>query len=331
MRDQLNSWVRRVVAFDTNAYRSLAFRASPEEARWKARVLVERERTHGIQALTYPTVLWELMAHLDSPTDPSYGVAKAAVVAAVEHTSVPIGDVKHPAIWLSPDLQLCRSLWDVTPKKLLETDDLLRGIAARVAQDPSEAALDRIRQDLVAVSHKVKDAERDFAMSMQQHLMANLEAEACARGSRPSRKDLLRAYVGNLGTERAREAVALAHVLRAMSYTEVTETPEETQQKARWVADKFRVAVTLYTEVVGKITRSDWDLTTGKGPNYLWDLQVAFLVGNEHSVEGRPATIVTDDEDIVGAAATSGARSVIMSYQEYRQSISSSTTAPDVA
>lgn len=159
MTAELPTWVERVVAFDTNAYRALASTAEPEDARRRAQALVRAERNQGIQALAYPTVLWELMAHLGSVTDPSYGVAKAALVAAVEHTSMPIGERDHPAIWISPDLQLCRSLWDVAPKTPLDTDDLLRGIAARVAEDPSELALDKIRPDLAMLGREVHEAE----------------------------------------------------------------------------------------------------------------------------------------------------------------------------
>lgn len=331
MTGQLPTRIRRVVAFDTNAYRALASVAQPEEARRRARALVQAERKRGIQALAYPTVLGELIAHLGSADDPSYRTAKAALVAAVEHASVTVGDQNHHAIWVSPDIQLCKSLWGLTPKELLDSDDLLRGIAARVAHDPSEPALDQIRQDLATVARKFAAAEARFAVSMQEHLIDRIEADARARGWTASRKELLRAYVANLSTERAREAVAMAHVLRAMSYAKVNESPSGLREKAKWVADKFPVAIALYTDLVRKIAQSGWDPATGKGPNSLWDLQVAFLLGPEHSIQRRPVTVVTADRDIYCAAVASGVGTVVMDYQQYRRSLRPRSPMPDGA
>lgn len=239
-----------------------------------------------------------------------------------------LNGAKHPAIWVSPDLQLCRSLWQVTPDELVHTDDLLRAIAARVADDPSESGLDTFRQDLVAVARRVEESEKRFATSMQQHLMANMLDDARARGSDASRKELLRTFVQYLDTPLAREAVGTAHVLRALSYTDIDQSKEEIQDKAKWVAEKFAVAVTLYIDIVRKITKSNWDLTTGKGPNYLWDLQVAFLIGEEHLIDRRPASIVTSDDDIVRAATSRGMGSLILSYRAYRTCLRQGSLTP---
>jgi len=206
-------------------------------------------------------------------------------------------------------------LWRSTP------DDLIRAVAMRVAEDPSGSRLDAIRQDLTTISRKLADAETLFAISMQQHLMSNFQNEAQLRGSTATKKELLEALRTYLETDLARVTVALAHVLRASLYAGASDSGTEIQQKARFVAEKFAVAIQLYIDIVRKIAESDWDLTTGKGPNYLWDLQVAFLIGEDHTVLGRPASIVTSDNDIIEAARVRRMGETVHSFAVYRKSL----------
>jgi hypothetical protein len=318
---QLEKWTQQVVAFDTNAYRALVGTATPEQARLRAKRLAEAERKKGIQALAYPTVIWELIAHLASPEDSSYDVSRAAVAAVVEHTAVVFEGQKVLALWASPDLQLCSGLWDVVPTNLLMTDDLIRAAAMRVSEDPSESGLNTIRKDLTTLARKLTDAETSFAVSMQQHLMSNVQKEANLAGSTATTKELRTALCTYLDTDLAHEAVALAHVLRASSYCPTSDSRAEIERKARFVAQKFPVAIQLYIDIVKKIAESNWDLTTGKGPNYLWDLQVAFLIGDDHTVLGRPTSVVTSDRDIIEAARSRKMGNAVQNLAEYRKSL----------
>src|SRR5690606_34730708 len=110
---------------------------------------------------------------------------------------------------------------------------------------------------------------------------------------------------------------------RASSH--LTEPPLEpdVDGMARYIARNFAVAIELYVRLTRKIAESNWDLTKGKGANYLWDLQVAFLVGPNHTFQDRPAVVVTSDKAIRKAAEAGGVADLILDYGMYRQSLDS--------
>lgn len=319
MSIELGEWVRTVIAFDTNAYRTIAHGASPEEAVGRAERLVRAERACGIQAMASPVVLLELLAHLGDPTDPSHEVCKSAVCAAVRHCRMPIDDnAYHVAIRPSTDLQLCISLWDIWPEPLLKNDDMIRAIALRVSEDPSDAALDYIRPDLMMVREELQKTEAAFAEGTNAYLMPAIEASAKELGLDVDTTELRKASLEYLDTAKARELVAEAHVLRAMDHTSIEETAEGLAEKAKLVADGFEVGIRLYVHLMKKILVSHWDLTKGKGANLLWDMQVAFLIGKHQALQGRPLLVVSGDRAIVDAAVDAGVGDAVLSYEAYR-------------
>ena len=324
MTIEIEQWATRVVAFDTNAYRALAYNADPVEAVGRTERLLEVERAEGIRPLASTVVLMELLAHLGDPEDPSYDVCKSAICAAVRHCRMnsDSGDY-HVAIRPGTDLQLCIALWGLWPGTLLHNDDMIRAIALRIGEDPSEDAMQQLRPDLEMVSRVMAETERTFAESTRAYLMPQIEASATELGLTTDRGDLRTDSLAYLETEQARELVAEAFVLRARDHTSVRETAEETRERARFVAKEFEAGIRLYVAMMKKILVSNWDLTKGgKGANLLWDMQVAFLVGKGHAVQGRSVFLVSGDRAIVDAAHEAGLGEDVMSFDVYREHFS---------
>src|SRR5260370_37431885 len=67
--DQIPAGMKRVIIFDTNAYRVLTAKTSLADCRAKAVRLRQAEQAMGVLVLASPTVIWELIAHLDDPHD----------------------------------------------------------------------------------------------------------------------------------------------------------------------------------------------------------------------------------------------------------------------
>lgn len=316
---KLPDWVDQIVVFDTNAYRELAGGGDIETAFRRVEELRGEERRAGIQPLASPTVLMELIAHLADPADPSYRPAKAALTAAGVHCMMSEGGSSHVAIAPSPDLQLCHTLWGRWPDDLQKMDNTIRGVAQAVADGPSDENLETFREDLMLSAEAVDRAEQAFAMSMRQHLIKNLRAELDEATKGATRKEVLDAFRKYLDSDRARRMVAEAHVRRAMSHLgDITDSDEEIGRKGERIERWFSVAIELYVRIVRKIAESNWDLTAGKGGNYLWDLQVAFLVGKEHEIQGRRTLVVSADKEIIAAAADAGVTDVVQPYEDYR-------------
>lgn len=322
MAIDFSSDIEGVRVFDTNSYRRLAHNASPEEAVQRATDLVAAERRNHIQAIASPVVLLELLAHLGDPVDPSYTNCKAAVCAVERHCRMPF-DVggTHIALAPSTDLQLCISLAGEWPEVLVRNDDLIRAIVLRVSEDPSEEALEEFREDLQEVAVLAAETERTFSEGTKRYLMENVEESARQLGFDGERATLRRAFLDYLDTPQAFEQTAEAHVLRAQDSLSLEDTPEVLGEKARFVADGFAVGIRLYLQLVRKIVESNWDLTQGKGANLLWDMQVAFLIGRDHTFAGRPCAVVTGDRAIIAAAAAARLRDTILDYGDYRSQL----------
>lgn len=323
--ENLPEGVQSVVLFDTNAYRALAGGGDAQQALTRVERLRAEEERRGIQPLACPTVLMELIAHLGDPADPSYRTAKAALIAAAFHCTMSDGNATYVAIAPSPDLQLCHTLWDRWPDDLLQVDNTIRGLAQAVADDPSEEGLDRIRDDLKLAAETVERAEQIFVEGMRQHLIENLRAELREVAEAATRKEVLSAYRAFLDSDLSRSRVAEVHVRRAMSYLDaVNDSDEEIARKAERVADFFSVTIELYVIVARGIAEDDWDLSKGKGGNYLWDLQVTFLIGSEHTIQGRPMRVVSADKRIIEAAEEARVTELVQPYQKYRGELAAS-------
>jgi hypothetical protein len=320
---QLPANVSRVAVFDTNAYRQLVGGADPTEAKQRAARLASYEARSQTQALASPTVLFELLAHLADPTAPDYRSALLAVIAAFTHCQM-CSDNGGTAIAVcaSADLQLCMSLFRVRPDALIGGDDLIGAMTKRVAEDPTEDHLDAIRTDLRKVRDICRRQETEFAHDMQRHLMDQMEKSCRARGASQPRKELLTGFRDYLATELSSEVVAMAHVLRAASHAGQELADQELKKMSRWLMAKFPVPISMYKQICRKIAESNWDLTQGKGANLLWDLQVSFSIGDEHTVLGRPTIVVTRDKEIVTAAVACGVESRVLDLDTYRTSLS---------
>lgn len=316
---ELPDGTKRVVLLDTNGYRRLAKGATPTEARSRAESLVAYERSAGVVALGSSTVLMELLVHLADPDDPVHADALASVVAAATHCMMSDGSATHIAICPNPDLQLCHSLWGEWPDELLTLDNVVRELAWRVAQNPTTEQLEASRPDLRVLAEEVRQSEKRFTEGMKIHLIDHVRNGLKEEHAGASRKAVLNEYRERLASEQVRRTVAEAHVRRAMSYLSRADDDTEIAQKAAFVETNFGVAIALYTDLARTIAESNVDLDNKRASNHLWDLQLAFLVGNQHMIAGRPMTLVSSDGNIVKAAERMNVQDAVISYDAYRR------------
>ena len=294
---QITRAVDRLVVFDAPAYRRLVGRRHTPKATELFEATAEDERRVGIQPIAYSTVLLELLAPLADPDADDYENAKAAAVAAVRHCRIPTkAGGRDVAVWASSGLQLCLSLFHRWPDELLETDDRVRALAERLDEEPSEKMLDAHRDDLRTVARRLGAWRESFAASLKEHVEKPLSAES----------------------------VAQAHVRRAASHVSDEVSDVELTRMASWLARKFDVAVAMYRQIVEDTREGGGTLTSDRAADLLWNLQVAFLVGETHKLEGKPAVVVSGDDDIVKAAKTCGLGSKVipaLRYDDYREAV----------
>jgi hypothetical protein len=305
--------------FDTNAYRQLARNASTAQARSRAADLLDDEAVCQVQALVSPVVLLELLAHLADPSDPACGDAKAAIVLAFDHCAELVGSERHMRLFVDPDAQLARALYQRVPAEIAGGNDLIRAVAKRVAENPEEEALEQIRADLRTVADVVATAEAEFVDAVREHVVLGFNPEAKDWNPFPTDSELRRSFLNYLDSDLASFAIARMHVLRCQRLVGVSESVEEIDQKAHWVLHNFPVAIQFYKHLTRKIAESGYDLSGIDGGNNYWDMSVAFCVTRANTVEGRTLRLVTGDRALVRAAVSAGAGEAVLVYQLYRE------------
>ncbi len=86
---QLPAATKRVIIFDTNAYRVLAHGMTLNDARVKALQLRRCEQSAGVFIVASPVTVWELITHLADPADPALPHCLNALVMLGEHALSP--------------------------------------------------------------------------------------------------------------------------------------------------------------------------------------------------------------------------------------------------
>ncbi|HJY63398.1 MAG TPA: hypothetical protein VJ455_04515, partial [Ignavibacteria bacterium] len=71
-----------------------------------------------------------------------------------------------------------------------------------------------------------------------------------------------------------------------------------------------------------KIIESGLDFTKNRNKNFFWDLDIAFLVGDNIYSKNEKIILVTNDRDILKAARETGCANSIMSLKDYNNFIS---------
>lgn len=294
---QITREVDRLVVFDAPAYGRLVGRRHTPKATELFDGIAREERKLGLQPIASTTVLLDLFAPLADPDADDYENRKAAALAAVRHCRIPKkSGGEDVAVWASSGLQLCLSLFHKWPEELLATDDRVRSVVERIADDPSEETLDACRDDLRTIRDRTRKWRDSFAESLKEHIDTPLSAET----------------------------VAQAHVRRAESHVADELSDAELRRKSDWLARKFAVTVSMYRQIVEEAREEERTLTSERTASLLWNLQVLFLIGEVHKLDGKPATVVSGDDEIVAAARSCGLGAKLISvlrYEDFRERV----------
>jgi hypothetical protein len=139
---------RKVVIFDTNAYRVFTFGWSLNEARAKAINLRQVEDQFGYAALAHPTVVWELLTHLVDSSNPAYSHCLKALVALREHTVT--RENTNGGICLIADAlsTVCRELFGRLPPGYEQGLQNLGSVVNHIAKYASDLSDPLLRQNI---------------------------------------------------------------------------------------------------------------------------------------------------------------------------------------
>lgn len=286
----LPSGTKKVVIFDTNAYRMLGSR--------NVQALRQRELASGVLALAHPVVMLELSAHLADKNDHNYKPCMSALAALAEHAKKP--DASGLCYCPEPRTEMCHQLFGTMPPGDEQRVRDMGVLAVYVGKSYPDIDNPQMLESFKRCADQVKRLEAQWTDWMKRQLASG-------------------------GTSLARsweDALALFTVAICAGVVGVQLKPAEILGKAKVVRDVFPVPLRLMSALLQKLTPSSPpNLDNPKWGNYIWDFLVCFSVGNSHAIDDAKIFLVTGDGEIEKASVAAGCGDRVVSLQNHMKSV----------
>lgn len=318
--------VKRVVIFDTNAYRNLTFSLSLAESKAKAVKLREHEKKAGVAILAHPIAIWELLAHLVDATDPAYTHCLNAITALGEHAasrSRMDGGVNIIADALST---VCRELFGRLPPGYEQGLQNLGSLVTYITKHAPDISHPIAQQNIQKLGLGMQAKEKAWIIGMQStlgHFSPEVVKEVFEVGSATD-NDALRKAREYFGSETFFKGwSAFIVVSNALDVGIADLTQQQIDSKAEMVRKLFPVPFKLMSALLQKLASpkpANIANARAKRWNFIWDSMISFSVG-PGTIEGAPVFLVTGDKEIIAAAQDAGHGDRVLLLDDYLKAV----------
>ncbi len=316
------SGTKRIIIFDTNAYRYFTTGCDWEATKAKTAKLREAEKAAGVMALANPFVIWELVGHLADQTDPHYTACLNALASLATHTWDDKGGLRRIE---DGETAVCRQLFQVKPPKAGQNTNNLSLLAAHVRDFGPVITDQNALTNFQVFAAKLAEYEARWLAEMQTVL------DTFSPG-------LAKAWIGGNSDQETRKNVQkfftsqqymdLWAVAKITSFAEVAGikiSSDDLKPKVELMKKVFPVPFHLMKTALKNWTGSkDFILSNPKRSraNFVWDTALCFSIGNHHQVGDASITFITNDGAIKTAATDANCSARVMTIDEYLTSIS---------
>lgn len=298
-----------LVVFDTNLYRKLGADVFDE--------LRDRERNLSIQAAGSYYVAMELLAHLADDQDPQFAISHNSLRRLWQHTKTYDGSRYVTNLMEPAESQVSHVLFRAGPKDPRDDSASLGGFVGQIANTERADLPGRFEEPLCECRDLVQSREEQFTQSLFDRVVRTLVPEATdwfsVTQDSPIRSTLLESISAGDGLSRIAEGT----VRRIADDLGIELSQEELAEKVAVVKQAFPVPIHLFNGLVRNIVENGLDMTKQKRANSLWDFHIAFSTGTGANLDGMPIWLVTNDGEILKAAATAGATQNVKPFDEY--------------
>lgn len=304
--------MKKAIIFDTNAYRTLAGD--------KILLLREHEQKAGHFVLASPVVIWELLTHLATESDPDYHRCMSALVALGKHAETRPPSNGGISIFADHESTVCRELFGGCPPNHEEGFRNLGSLVTYVVNNAPSIIDSRARLNIEAIAKTVAAKEREWLAQMTVVLNSCHPRAACVFLGEGSDADILAKMRSFFSSEVFMDAWAMFIVASHARLLGVDIPNDEFHEKCRIVREVFPVPFFLMSALLQKIALPEpLDLANPKRKrwNFIWDSMLAFSIGSNHEVDGRPIYLVTGDREIRAAAEAAQCGARILSLDDY--------------
>lgn len=307
--------------FDSNAYRKLVNSIPQTSVRSTIAGIVARQAYLHYVSYANIFVTAELLTHLSDPTDPSFDVCRKAVIAVWSHCMNSNGTSL--MFMPDPEMQFAKDFYGVEDPCHRQLYENIGQICRYIYDNDADDDLGSIRSELTKIKQVVDKTEDQFINDVFSCVVRSINPIATNWQIFESDNAEKRRLLNYLDSSDSSIVLAAAQVERFRSVAKVEDVPDGILEKAQLIAARFPTALMLYKEILRRIVKTGCDLTKKSRANWIWDMQIGFLVGGD--IRGKVLALVTDDRDILRSAVASGTRKSVLKLSEFHKLLNTST------
>jgi hypothetical protein len=302
--------INRIYVFDTNAYREGFFFRSRRGIHRRVQRIRTAEASKGIRPLASPIVIWEMIAHVAEPTSRGYRNCVEGITALVAHTRVQ--DVPNSPIALTafPEALICSAFFNMRPPIPATNAESLNQLAYYVYLNAPKLNNADAQRGFRAWEAKMVKHENDWKNDVRALIAAFDPSLVKPLIGGTTDKDVRRRIAKYFQSQGFQDGWAGSEIDKYAALLAITVSPTD---HTRYAADfKASFGAPFRMLVAHLLAFMDPDINLEREvrpwPNFIWDYQLSFLIGNGQSINGLPVYLVTGDKGIAKAALAAGVR-----------------------
>jgi len=304
----------KYVYFDTNFYRDLTKNKTPVQIKSRFSTLAKVGLKKKIDSHIHIYVLFELLSHLSSDSDPNFLNCKNAILAIIHHCR----DTKTKEFKFINDFdsELIKYFFNKNRDKTDEVYDICSKLCDYIFIYRDDHYLEGIRQDLKAFTSTVADIEGDF-IYYYKSLINNIEPSVKDWQLNKDDKSMRRKNLRFLNSNEFLNILAKEEVIRLASLANVKITEEQIVKYTAFIIRYFLFPLVIKIEIIRRIIETGFNLSKENRSNWFWDIQLASCVYTNKNMNSIPYIFVTSDQGILKIAKKYDLNERVISKNDY--------------
>lgn len=204
-----------------------------------------------------------------------------------------------------------------------DVSERLAALCRRIATSGPEVARTAGNVELAWWAARASEIESDFVADIMNGIIREHIPDANAwdalKLSRSAREEAL----AIVESPEFIPEIAAANVKKARRLLGMDGEDAEFAQRVNVVATASRVPLELYRAVLRRVIVDGVDVSRTKYRNWIWDLHIAFSIGDFTVFDDRPVQFVSNDKMILEAARAADLSDFVRSFEEYSATLRS--------
>lgn len=302
------------IYFDTNFYIKLTQNITPVQVKSRFSNLAKVGLKKKIDSHIHIYVIYELLTHLSSDSDPYFLNCKNAILAINHHCRD--SKTKEFKYINDFDSELIKYFFNKNRDKTDEVYNICSKLCDYIFYNQNDYYLEDIRQELKAFTSTVADIEGDF-INYYKSLIYKIDPSAIGWRLNKDDKSMRKKNLDFLKSDEFLNILAKEEVIRLASLANVNITEEQVARFTNFINDNFLFPLVIKVEIIRRITETGFNLSKKNNMNWFWDIQLASCVYTNKNMNSIPYIFVTSDQGILKIADKYDLNERVISKNDY--------------